>query len=178
MRGNTSKFEEKWHSRLNTHLSVQFWNSAWKLQASIKDNNIAKWLQCQLLRGSLFTNNRVSKFRNSVSDSCDLCQSIPGNPHSHPENPYSLFWTCPQSQLFWADLKHYFLDFTINLPLSRIAILFGVLNETYDSTLNQLILLGKRVIWACKYKKNCTNYNNFLEIIKRPFKCTKNNVCD
>ena len=166
LRGNTSKFEEKWHSRLNTNLSVQFWDSAWKLQASIKENNVAKWLQCQLLRGSLFTNNRVSKFKRSVSESCDLCQAIPGNPETHPENPYSLFWTCPQSQLFWADLKLYFLDFTINLPLSRTAILFGVLDETYDSTPNQIILLGKRVIWACKHKKTVPTKTIFLRSLK------------
>ena len=56
------RIEEKWHAQLDTNLSVNFWNNAWRLHASMQLNQL-KWLQCQILRNCLFTNNRVSKFK-------------------------------------------------------------------------------------------------------------------
>ena len=147
LRADTSKIEAKWHTLLNSNLSVTFWDNAWRLHASINDNNQSKWLQCQILRNSIFTNNRVSKFKNWISDQCDFCGL-------HIENALTLFTSCNFAQNFWAEVKIFLSDFTNNLTLSRLQILFGIHDEAFDSIKNIAILLGKRVIWASKHKKN------------------------
>ena len=127
-------------------LSIDFWDKCWRLHASIKNNNRFKWLQCQILRNSVYTNNRVAKFKSNVEDNCDLCGQ-------HSERAFTLFFTCNVSQQFWAEIFNYFLGFNIVIPLSRLRILFGVLDEPFDSTINTVVMLGKQVIWTCKYKK-------------------------
>ena len=158
-RGDTTHIENKWHTVLGTNLSVDFWDKSWRLHASIKDNNFAKWIQCQILRNSLFTNNRVAKFKPSVSDQCDFCAE-------HVENPYTLFWLCRYTQQFWTEVQLYLLDFNLNLPHSRLPILFGIQSEGYDSVLNTIILLGKRFIWASKQKKVLPNLEHFKNLLK------------
>ena len=89
-RGNPPKHETKWHTMLGAQLSVRFWDNAWKLHSSIKDNNPFKWLQCSILRNSIFTNNRLCKFKPDITDKCHLCGL-------HPENalsPNVMFHSC------------------------------------------------------------------------------------
>ena len=158
-KSNTSKIEEKWHATLGSTMSVNFWNNSWKLQASIKNNNFAKWLQCQILRGCLFTNNRVAKFKPHVSDQCDFCAQ-------HVETPYTLFYQCPHTQTFWSDVKTFLTNFQIDLSVSRLHILFGIHDQPYDSVQNSIILLGKRFIWASKHKKLLPNLSYFKKSLK------------
>ena len=158
-KSNTSKIEAKWHATLGSTFSVNFWNNSWKLQASIRNNNFAKWLQCQTLRGSLYTNNRVSKFKPNVSDQCDFCAQ-------HVENPYTLFYQCPHTQAFWSEVKNFLSNFQIELPVSRLQILFGIHDQPYDSVENSVILLGKRFIWASKHKKQLPNFSYFKKSLK------------
>ena len=155
---NTSEIEEKWHAQLNSTLSVTFWDNAWRLHASIKDNNQFKWLECQILRNSLFTNNRVSKFKN-ISDRCDLCGQ-------HVETPLTLFTQCPMVLSFWSEVKDYLAYFSITLPIARLQILFGIHSETFDSTNNIIILIGKRVIWVSKFQKIPPSINLFKKYLK------------
>ena len=159
LRTDTTKIEEKWHLQLNSNLSITYWDNAWKLHASIKDNNQLKWIQCQILRNCIYTNNRVSKFKNWISDQCDFCGL-------HVENSLTLFHSCNFSQKFWAEVKYYLLDFTHTLPLSRLQILFGIHDESFDSISNTAILLGKRVIWASKHKKILPTLQHFKKSLK------------
>ena len=160
-KSNTSKIEDKWNANLACILSVQFWDNSWRLLASIKNNNFAKWIQCQTLRSSLFTNNRVSKFKPNVSDQCDFCGD-------HVETPLSLFYQCEHehTQQFWAEVKTFLLNFRINFHNSRLCILFGIHDQLWDSVENSIILLGKRFIWAAKHKKTLPNFSNFRNSLK------------
>ena len=154
-----AKCETKWHNLLTTNLSVTFWDRAWKLQASIKENNPFKWMQCQILRASIFTNNRVSKFKPDVTDQCDLC-------NLHTENALTLFMQCNVSLDLWASVRTYFQTLNTNVPTSRLQILFGVLDEKFDSTQNTIIMIGKRVIWASKHRKDKPKINHFKATLK------------
>ena len=122
-----AKSETKWHTLLTTTLSVTFWDKAWNLHAGIKENNPFKRMQNQILRGSIFTNNRVSKFKPNVTDQCDLC-------NLHIENALTLFTQCNVTLDFWASVRTYFQTFNIIFPTSRLQILFGILDEKFDST--------------------------------------------
>ena len=158
-KGNPPKHETKWHNLLGVNLSVRFWDNAWKLHSSIKDNNPFKWLQCSILRNSIFTNNRLCKFKPGITDRCDLCQL-------HPENALSLFTQCNVSMRFWTDLQTYAHDMTFTLPTTRLQILFGFLEEKFDSKVNTFIMIGKRVIWASKQKKIHPNISHFKAYLK------------
>ena len=125
----------------------------------MQNNNQLKWLQCQVLRNSLFTNNRVCKFKPWISDQCDLCGH-------HVENPLTLFTQCPVVVSFWADIKKYFEYFDHDLPTSRLQILFGIHSETSDSVKNIAILLGKRTIWISKFKKIHPKLEHFKNLLK------------
>ena len=144
---------------MNTNLSVMFWNNAWKLHASIHNDNQMKWLQCQILRNCLFTNNRVSKFKPWVSDQCDLCGL-------HIENPFTLFSECHLVRLLWSDIKKYFEYFDHNIPTGRLQILFGIHTEPYDSVKNIAFLIGKRTIWISKFRKITPTLGHFKIILK------------
>ena len=158
-RGDPPKHEAKWHTLLGNQLSVTFWDNAWKLHASIRENNHFKWIECQILRNSIYTNNRVAKFKHDVSDQCDLCGE-------HVENALTLFTQCQISVNFWAEIRSYLLNFAINLPTSRLQLLFGKLDEGYDSQINTIIMIGKRVIWTSKYKKNIPTISHFKASLK------------
>ena len=149
-KSNTSKIEDKWHANLACILSVQFWDNSWRLLASIKNNNFAKWIQCQTLRSSLFTNNRVSKFKPNVSDQCDFCGD-------HVETPLSLFYQCEHehTQQFWAEVKTFLLNFRINFHNSRLCILFGIHDQLWDSVENSIILLEKDSSGLPSINKRC-----------------------
>ena len=153
------KIEEKWHAQLDANLSVTFWNNAWRLHASMQCNNQLKWLQCQILRNCLFTNNRVTKFKPWVTDRCDLCGL-------HIENPLTLFSQCSLVLEFWSDIKKYCEYFGHDLPIGRLQILFGVHNEKYDSVKNIAILIGKRTIWISKFKKISPTLEYFKNQLK------------
>ena len=153
------KYECKWNLKLNQHLPVAFWDSVWNLHAKITANNQFKWLQCQILRYSLYTNNRVSKFKPEVSEMCSLC-------NMHIENPLSLFWECHVSQNFWSQVRTYLADNTFHLPDSRLGILFGFPREPWNSLTNTIVMIGKQVIWKSKVKEQRPTLIQFKRMLK------------
>ena len=59
---DTSKVESKWHEQLGNVLSVPCWNSCYYFVSNIKNDNVIKYFQYQIVRGNLKTNDIVSKF--------------------------------------------------------------------------------------------------------------------
>ena len=153
------KYEVKWNTKLNVSLPVAFWESAWNLHSSLRYNNQFKWLQCQILRYCLYTNNRVSKFNSEVSGLCDLC-------NLHDENPLTLFWECTVAQEFWGQVRQFLAGHTYHLPDSRLGILFGFIREAWDSINNTIVMIGKQVIWICKVKKQTPTLVHFKSRLK------------
>lgn len=94
-----------------------------------------------------------------MSDQCDFCGL-------HIENALTLFTACYWTKKFWYDIKLFLLEFSHPLPISRLQILFGVHDEPCDSVSNTAILLGKRVIWASKFKKVKPNLTYFKKSLK------------
>ena len=166
-RGGTTRSEEKWHEQLDTVLSIDYWNSAIRLNSSHKNDNFAKWLEYQILRNSIFTNDRVSRFKPNVSDKCDLCGL-------ETENSYHLFYQCFVSQRFWVEIKQYLLiKFNLYLPVERLSILFGIVNQAYSSVLNTIIILGKQLIWSCKHGNKLPTLSHFKNSLAENLKTVK-----
>ena len=53
---NTSSSEQKFHTKLNTMLSVDFWNKNWTIFYQLMVSNKIKWMELQL-KLYLLTNN-------------------------------------------------------------------------------------------------------------------------
>ena len=155
-----STYEAKWNLKLDQTLPIAYWKSVWELHANIQLNNKFKWLQCQILRYGLYTNNRVSKFKAEVSELCDLC-------NMHIENPLTLFWECQVAQQFWSQVRIFLAGNTFHLPDSRLGILFGFPIEPWNSLKNTAVMIGKLVIWKAKIKKHLPTLTHF----KRSLKC-------
>ena len=81
-------------------------------------------------------------------------------------NPLTLFTQCPLVLTFWSEVKDYLAYFFITLPIARLQILFGIHSETFDSTNNIIILIGKRVIWVSKFQKIPPSINLFKKYLK------------
>ena len=60
----------------------------------------------------------------------------------------------------------YARDMAFTLPTTRLEILFGLLEDRYDSKINTFIMIGKRVIWASKHKKLQPNISHFKANLK------------
>ena len=155
-RGVSTRSEDKWHDQLESILSIDFWDKAMRLNASIKYDNFAKWLQFQIIRNSIFTNDRVSKFKPQVGEKCDFCAL-------ETENSYHLFYQCYVSQQFWVQVKLYLLKFNIYLPVTRLPILFGIIDQDFNS------------IWTWKKTKKSQNILFFKHSLAEYLKTIK--VC-
>ena len=153
------KYEIKWNTKLNLSLPVAFWEGVWYLHSSLQYNNQFKWLQCQILRYCLYTNNRVSKFKPEVSGLCDFC-------NLHDENPMTLFWECTVTQEFWGQVRLFIAGHTHHLPDSKLGVLFGFTRESWDSLNNTIIMIGKQVIWNSKVKKQTPTLIQFKRLLK------------
>ena len=156
---STSEIESKWHEELGLILSVNSWNTFYKMYSKICYFNDIKWLQYRILHHSLKTNIVVSKFRNEVNPVCTFCLS-------NPETISHLFFSCITVLRFWEDIKNIFADFNIEINLSIYKILFGDFKYTVDSCNNMIILFVKMFIWSQRYLKKNLNiiaFKNFLK---------------
>ena len=153
--------EAAWHTELQGFLSVDFWQNTYKLTATLKYENKLKWLQSQMQRGCLKTNNTVHHIKPNVSPLCHYCRE-------NNERILHLFFNCPIVNQFWENLQINLLAKMIFIPISRNAILFGIHDEKPNSISNYILLVAKQYIWITKFKSPPTNLSvqGFLNILK------------
>ena len=159
--------EQKWHTELGVVFSVDFWEKARKLCASINFENPLKWLQFQIIRNSLQTNNIVHHFIPHVGSECKFCQVF-------TETISHLYWFCRVVSRF---LEHVF-DFISSKGLhfwpNMKEFLFGYVDEAFNTPRNYLILWLKKFIWNCKFKGvenlSIAGFKNFLLYAVRDLK--------
>ena len=140
-----SQKEQKWHEELGTTFSVDFWEKARKLCASINFENPLKWLQFQILRNSLQTNKIVHHFIQNVTPECNFCQ-VSTETISH------LYWFCQVVSQFLDHVFTFISNKGINFRPNKKEFLFGFINEVFNTPRNYLILWLKKFIWNCKFK--------------------------
>ena len=158
------KREEKWHQELGITLSTRFWNNAYRLTSSIKNDNYMKWIQFQINRNSLHTNYIVNKFQVNVSPLCTFCTRA-GLVNPGLELITELFYDCSIVTKLWTDIKVWFSSLDIEIPVQRKTILFGLHDQDYTSVPNYVILSGKCFIWRSRtgvIDLSLTNFQRFL----------------
>ena len=132
-------------AQLSPSLSINFWERARKLCASINFENPLKWLQFQIIRNSLQTNLIVSHFVRTVNPECYYCQIA-------PETISHLYWFCQKVNNFICEICTFICSTGIDFKPTRTEFLFGYLDKDYKSPKNYLILWLKKYIWKCKFK--------------------------
>ena len=153
--------EEKWHSELGQHFSVDFWENANKLHTKIDFDNQLKWLQYQIVRNCLQTNAIVSKFKPNISKACSYCQ----RPDS-VELISHLFWTCPIVTDFLNDVFTLISNTGTIFSPSKVQFLFGVSNYEVFQPQNYISLVLKKYIWQTKFKSKNLAIDRFKALLK------------
>ena len=134
---------------------INFWNQCYRNTNLIFFNNRIKWLQYQIIRGTLKTNRIVSKFADSVTSTCTFCEQ-------HTETIIHLFWECTHVIAF---LRNVSLKFQQNDNKffhhhSLKSFIFNNSNN-FLSPITLAALYMKLYIWNSRCKKNVLNADNF-----------------
>ena len=162
--------ENKWHQELNSLFSIQFWEKARRLCASICYENPSKWLQFQILRNSLQTNYIVSHFLPNVGPECQFgCQMLEKTSH--------IFWTCPFVTEFLNDVFALVCSTGLVFTPTRVQFLFGFLDVPYNDPKNMLVLITKRFIWISKFRTgslSIVGFKNYLKTVLSEYKVLYN----
>ena len=127
---------------------MNFWQKCKLLISEIKFHNDIVWIQLQILRNSLKTNYIVSKFVPLVSEKCSFqCNQI--------ETTLHLFYNCVHTSNFFNNLKTWLqsINNKYSIPIDRLGILFGILNEDANSEKNLILLAAKKFIWIQKFRE-------------------------
>ena len=167
---NSSDKEKIWHQELSAILSIDAWNRYYQLVTGITLDNRIKWLQYQILRHLLKTNNIISHFTDTTR-SCTFCKESNSTEtishHCHD---------CATVSKIWNSLKNYITEHETEHFLTKINILFGVKSEGSMSLKNLLILISKQYFWKCRIKKKLPSFiglkhalKDYLENLKMAF---------
>ena len=151
--------ENKWHIELGRTFSLIYWSKIYQFVANIKNDNRLKWMQFQIVRNCQFTNIRVNKFTPNVSPLCSYCKEA-------PELISHLYYYCPIVLNFWQDLRNFFSNFGVTIPIKDTLILFGYHEENSWSVVNTSILWAKHYIWVNKFKNTHLSLIAFKEILR------------
>ena len=77
-----------------------------------------------------------------------------------------LYFDCSLVSNFWQELHGWLGGLNINFPISINTILFGYKQESFDSKINYLLLLGKRYIWTTKFNAAELSVAAFKNLLK------------
>ena len=157
---NIIERERRWEFKLNCTLGPDFWNKCYERTRDFTFDNKIKFMQYQIVKGTLKTNHIVSKWKPGVQKECTFC-------NIETEDNLHLFWNCDISRSFIAECIA-FLDTkwpeTLTFP-TRVNFLFGIMGEKVFSPRNYLYLYIKRFIWI----KRCNGNLPILADFKKWF---------
>ena len=136
--------ESKWENKLNQLFGRDFWKKMYRYNKNILFNNKIKYLNYQIIRGTLKTNNIVSKWKANVLTTCTFCLS-------EVEDIVHLFWNCPIVQTFLTSLTPFMDRLGITWPpMTMVDFVFGDSSSTPNSLHEYICLYLKHYIWVCR----------------------------
>jgi len=153
--------ERKWENELRALQGIDFWEKTYKQTRDIFFDNKLKWMQFQIVRGTLKTNKIVSKFIQGINANCTFCEN-------YIENILHLFWECEKVSTFLVSIYNYFVtrwDSISPIP-NRKDFIFGIKTKNMYSPENLLILYVKYYIWVTRCRKVNLDINGFFNWFK------------
>ena len=154
---NTRKLECKWNDKLGNIQGISLWNNCYRNTEQIFFNNKIKWFYYQIVRGTLKTNNIISKFKRDVVPECTFCER-------EEENILHLFWNCTIVSDFIRECGNLINTKIEHLvPIfSRKEFIFGLKDQNICSVGNYYALHLKYFIWISRCKKNTLSVQGFI----------------
>ena len=153
------------------------WKEAYRQNKMIKYGNNIRWLNCQIMRGSLATNRYLSKAKIKESDLCTFCKQ-------ESETIEHLFWSCRVVNSFLLQS---------NTELSLRGLGTDMLFITTNNFFKEIMLLGdnrplippetpylidqlKRFIWICRCRNKLPNWPGLRNYLVREISIDKSLV--
>ena len=154
LKRNTRSPEQKFHTKLNTILSVDFWNKNWIIFSQLIVSNKIKWMELQLKHYTLPNNYTVNKYNPLTSPCCTFCkQSMEEIPH--------LFFFCNKVKILWLYLENTLFDIGLPLTITKFLALLGDIKSHGGSWINTILALTRYFIWVEKFKGGNLSVNDF-----------------
>ena len=151
---NPPKSIDKWNSLLNTpNLD---WPKIYLVPIRASLSTRIRYFQFKLIHRILEVNKYLKTINISISDLCSLC-------YKSEETIEHLFWDCPITRRFIADVQHLILDDKVTL--SKINFLFGFYGSV-GVQFNFIILYAKYYIFSSKCKNSTLSLNSFKCMLK------------
>ena len=150
----------KAHAKFETvhgNISFPIWKQIYLLPGLCKVDNRCKDIQYKILFRILPTNRLLYKMNILSSDKCSLC-------HMYRDDLEHSLWDCLIVKNFWlnvADVWNVNNECTFHPSLETVT--FGFFKEG-DSSINRMMLVGKRYIYQCKRDGFEPNGRQFIQI--------------
>ena len=169
--------ELKMAERFDILAGEERWKEAYHQNKMIKYGNNIRWLNCQIMRGSLATNRYLSKAKIKESDLCTFCKQ-------ESETIEHLFWSCRVVNSFLLQS---------NTELSLRGLDTDMLFITTNNFFKEIMLLGdnrplippetpylidqlKRFIWICRCRNKLPNWPGLRNYLVREISIDKSLV--
>ena len=158
---NLEERERIWELELGALQGNYFWNICYLMNKSIFFDNRLKWLNYQIIRGTLKTNRIICKFVPGITAQCTFC-------NAEVETISHLFYNCPVVSQFSNRLYMFFENLwpEINARPCLKNFVFGNRNLDFCKPENLLCLYVKQYIWITRCKKKNLNLNAFVSWFK------------
>ena len=137
------------------------WNRIYEIPFKVTTNSKTRQFQYRILNRILYTNKLLYKMKITDTFKCTFC-------NEEDETIQHLLFSCKYTELFWKEIIKWLKRFQILLnPFVETSILFGILKHKHFKLINHLIIIGKQVIYTCRYRKIIPNFQLFLSNIRR-----------
>ena len=156
----TLKSETKWQEKLNSNLSVKFWDKILKFPQKMLVPNKLIWTQIQINKYLLPTNYSVHHYDVNVSPLCSFCSA-------HPEELHLLIWGCGVVQQFWEMVANLITNFYPTFTLGEKEAIFGAEKYQGDSVINTLLILARYFIYQQKFTNKELDEVNFINYTQK-----------
>ncbi|KAL4221346.1 hypothetical protein ACF0H5_019607 [Mactra antiquata] len=159
------KSETKWSNELNLPETFN-WNYAYNTPFKTTRNSKLHWLQYRINHRILGANQLLHKIGIKNDNSCSFC-------NTNTETLSHLFYECQYTDTFWMDVKNW-INPVFNIPLlqiTKLEVLLG--HRKLSSSVNVILLLGKKVIMSSKSKRTRPNLNQFIMLFRNYIACEK-----
>ena len=143
----TKNDENKWHNEFETIFSINTLNKMWQIIKYALLSNKIKWININILKHLLPTNQSVNKYKPTKDPRCSFCTD-------YLELLQDFVWSCPVVRDFWEiSFQHIIITYP-NISLGRKEAIFGDINSKVDSVINILILSAKQFLETKIWIKN------------------------
>ena len=142
-----------------------YWSKVYMTPRWVRIESSLRIFQYNLLNNCVYLNNRLSKFDQTISPLCSLC-------NEEPEEMLHFFCLCSKTQEFWHNLRK-LLQRYLQLPGLTLAVVIlssWNMEDVNNILYNHIILLSKKFLHANKgspAKLNSVSLKHYIKKFER-----------